>query len=66
MYLEELSYHLIFQIPKNWLYFVKVATGLDEDIALIAQFQQEFGHKKAEHLVISDKTFGNVPIPGQL
>ena len=41
-------------------------TGLNEAVALIGQFQKEFGHKKAEHLAISDKTFGNVPIPGQL
>lgn len=41
-------------------------TGLNEAVALIGQFQQEFGHKKAERLDISDKTFGNVPIPGQL
>lgn len=41
-------------------------TGLNAAVALIGKFQQEFGHKKAEHLVISDKTFGNVPIPGQL
>jgi site-specific DNA recombinase len=36
-------------------------TGLNKAVALIGQFQQEFGHKKAEHLAISDKTFGNVP-----
>lgn len=36
-------------------------TGLNEAVALIGHFQQEFGHKKAEHLAISDKTFGNVP-----
>ena len=41
-------------------------TGLNEAVALIGQFQKEFGHKKAERLDISDKTFGNVPIPGQL
>lgn len=41
-------------------------TGLNEAVALIGQFQQEFGVKRAEHLAISDKTFGNVPIPGQL
>lgn len=28
------------------------------------EFEKEI--KKAEHLVISDKTFGNIPIPGQL
>lgn len=28
--------------------------------------RREFGHKKAEHLVISDKTFSNVPMTGQL
>jgi site-specific DNA recombinase len=39
-------------------------TGLNEAMALIGQFQQEFGHKKAEHPVISDKTFGNVPMTG--
>jgi hypothetical protein len=39
-------------------------TGLNEAVALIGQFQQEFGHKKAEHLAISDKTFGNVPKAG--
>ena len=36
-------------------------TGLNEAVALIGKFQQEFGHKKAERLNISDKTFGNVP-----
>ena len=36
-------------------------TGLNEAVALIVQFQQEFGHKKAERLTIPDKTFGNVP-----
>lgn len=36
-------------------------TGLNEAIALIGKFQQEFEHKKAERLDISDKTFGNVP-----
>ena len=36
-------------------------TGLNEAVALVGQFQQEFGHKKAERLTISDKTFGNVP-----
>ena len=36
-------------------------TGLNEAVALIGQFQQEFGVKKSEHLAISDKTFGNVP-----
>lgn len=36
-------------------------TGLNEAVTLIGQFQQEFGHKKAERLDISDKTFGNVP-----
>jgi site-specific DNA recombinase len=40
--------------------------GLNEAVALIGQFKQEFGHKKAERLDISDKTFGNVPIPRQL
>jgi site-specific DNA recombinase len=39
-------------------------TGLNEAVALIGQFQQEFGHKKAERLDISDKTFGNVRITG--
>lgn len=39
-------------------------TGLNEAIALIGKFQQEFEHKKAEHLAISDKTFGNVPKTG--
>ena len=39
-------------------------TGLNEAVSLIWHFQQEFGHKKAEHLVISDKTFGNVPMTG--
>lgn len=39
-------------------------TGLNEAVALIGQFQQEFGHKKAERLDISDKTFGNVPTTG--
>lgn len=39
-------------------------TGLNEAVALIGQFQQEFGHKKAERLTISDKTFGNVPMTG--
>lgn len=39
-------------------------TGLNEAVVLIGQFQQEFGHKKAEHLAISDKTFGNVPKAG--
>ena len=39
-------------------------TGLNEAVALIGQFQQEFGHKKAERLDISDKTFGNVPMTG--
>ena len=39
-------------------------TGLNEAIALIGQFQHEFGHKKAERLDISDKTFGNVPETG--
>ena len=39
-------------------------TGLNEAVALIGQFQQEFGQKKTEHLVISDKTFGNVPMTG--
>jgi site-specific DNA recombinase len=39
-------------------------TGLNEAVALIGQFQQKFGHKKAEHLAISDKTFGNVPKAG--
>ena len=33
---------------------------------IIGQFQQEFGHKKPERLGISDKTFGNVPMTGQL
>ncbi len=41
-------------------------TGLNEAVALIGQFQNEFEHKKAEHLAISDKTFGNVPILRQL
>ena len=41
-------------------------TGLNEAVALIGQFQKEFGHKKAERLTISDKTFGNVPMRGQL
>lgn len=36
-------------------------TGLNEAVALIGQFQQEFEHKKAESLDISDKTFGNMP-----
>lgn len=35
-------------------------TGLNEAVSLIWQFQQEFGHKKAERLDISDKTFGHV------
>jgi hypothetical protein len=39
---------------------------LNEAVALIGHFQQEFGHKKAERLDISEKTFGNVPIPRQL
>ena len=39
-------------------------TGLNEAVALIGLFQQEFGHKKAERLIISDKTFGNVPMTG--
>lgn len=41
-------------------------TGLNEAVALIGLFQKELGNKKAERLDISDKTFGNVPIPGQL
>lgn len=41
-------------------------TGLNEAVALIGQFQVEFGVKKSEHLAISDKTFGNVPTDGQL
>ena len=36
-------------------------TGLNEAVALIGLFQKELGNKKAEHLAISDKTFGNVP-----
>ncbi len=36
-------------------------TGLSEAVALIGQFQQEFGYKKTERLDISDKTFGKVP-----
>jgi len=39
-------------------------TGLNEAVALIGQFQQEFGVKKADRLDISDKTFGNVPKTG--
>lgn len=41
-------------------------TGLNEAVALISKFQREFGHKKAERLDISEKTFGNVPFPRQL
>lgn len=41
-------------------------TGLNEGVALIGQFQRQFGHKKTEHLAISDKKFGNVPMTGQL
>lgn len=41
-------------------------TGLNEAVALIGLFQKDLENKKAEHLVITDKTFGNVPIPGQL
>lgn len=51
---------LIFEDNKYW------TTALNEAVALIGQFQQEFGHKKAERLDISDKTFGNVPMTGQL
>lgn len=36
-------------------------TGLNEAAALIGLFQKELQNKKAEHLVLSDKTFGNVP-----
>lgn len=39
---------------------------LNEAVALIGLFQKELENKKAERLDISDKTFGNVPIPGQL
>lgn|GEM_PF-1283331 len=35
-------------------------TGLNEAVALIGLFQKKLGNKKAEHLAISDKTFGNV------
>lgn len=38
--------------------------GLNEAVTLIGRFQKEFGHKKAERLAISDKTFGNVPMTG--
>lgn len=31
---------------------------------LIGLFQKGLGNKKAEHLVISDKTFGNMPMTG--
>lgn len=40
-------------------------TGLNEAVSLIWQFQQEFGHKKAERLDISEKTFGNMPLRGR-
>lgn len=39
-------------------------TGLNEAVALIGLFQKELGNKKAEHLAISDKTFGRVPMTG--
>lgn len=39
-------------------------TGLNEAVALIGKFQHEFEHKKTEHSVISDKTFGEVPKAG--
>jgi site-specific DNA recombinase len=35
-------------------------TGLNEALALIGLFQKALQNKKAEHLAISDKTFGNV------
>lgn len=35
-------------------------TGLNEAVALIGQFQQEFGRKKTEHLVLVDQMFGNM------
>ena len=41
-------------------------TGLNEAVALIGLFQKDLQNKKAEHLAISDKTFGNVPMTGQL
>ena len=36
-------------------------TGLNEAVALIGWFQKELENKKAEHLAISDKMFGDVP-----
>lgn len=39
-------------------------TGLNEAVALIGLFQKDLQNKKAEHLAISDKTFGNVPKTG--
>jgi site-specific DNA recombinase len=36
-------------------------TGLNEAVVLIGLFQNELGNKKAEHLALSDKMFGNVP-----
>lgn len=39
-------------------------TGLNEAVALIGLFQKDLENKKAEHSVISDKTFGNVPVTG--
>lgn len=41
-------------------------TGLNEAVALIGLFQKDLQNKKAERLGISDKTFGDVPIRGQL
>jgi site-specific DNA recombinase len=40
-------------------------TGLNEAVALIGFFQKELGNKKAEHLAISEKTFGNVQAIGR-
>lgn len=39
-------------------------TGLNEAVALIGLFQKDLQNKKAERLVISDKTFGDVPVTG--
>lgn len=41
-------------------------TELNEAVALIGLFQNDLQNKKAERLGISDKTFGNMPIPRQL
>lgn len=39
-------------------------TGLNEAVALIGLFQKNLENKKAEHLAISGKTFGDVPMTG--